>query len=76
MHLKYNMLLGATSVAQLAVLVVSGHRPELKLVPQDAPDYITDLVQPLMVDCWDKDPRKRPTFKGDYHNNIHFKINY
>jgi serine/threonine protein kinase len=42
----------------LGPIVLSGRRPEVKLIPSDAPD----VLQNLLVSCWAGDPLKRPSF--------------
>jgi len=42
----------------LGPLVLSGQRPEVKLIPSDAPD----VLQRLLVSCWAGDPFERPSF--------------
>jgi len=42
----------------LGPIVQSGRRPEVKLIPSDAPD----VLKKLLVSCWAGDPLERPSF--------------
>ncbi|XP_076828537.1 receptor-interacting serine/threonine-protein kinase 1 isoform X2 [Brachyhypopomus gauderio] len=54
----------ARSEDQICQCVRKGDRPDMTLVPEDAPE---DVVR-LMKECWDQDPEKRPTFKESYES--------
>ncbi|XP_078395663.1 receptor-interacting serine/threonine-protein kinase 1 [Cetorhinus maximus] len=49
----------ALNDAQLHQLVVSGDRPDMKEIPDEAPEKIVCLMQ----QCWENEPEKRLTFE-------------
>ncbi|XP_026874850.2 receptor-interacting serine/threonine-protein kinase 1 isoform X1 [Electrophorus electricus] len=54
----------ARSEDQICQCVRKGDRPDMTLVPHDAPVEVVTL----MTESWDKDPEKRPTFKDSYNS--------
>lgn len=46
--------------AQISLSVSKGQRPDLHLIPQDAPPNLVALTKL----CWEQIPAQRPTFAG------------
>ena len=47
--------------ALIAVWVAKGERPNLTVIPSDAPAELIEII----TQSWVADPRKRPSFKGN-----------
>lgn len=43
-------------------------------MPKPSSQYLPDSIYRLMLDCWNKDPDKRPTFEYLYHFLEDFNI--
>ncbi|XP_070575926.1 receptor-interacting serine/threonine-protein kinase 3-like [Ptychodera flava] len=52
-----------SEVIAIAVRNPSNSRPDLNDIPSDLPDDMKQKLVPLMKQCWDPDPQKRPYFK-------------
>ena len=50
----------------IALWVVQGHRPDLSVIPSDAP---TELIE-IIKDSWVGEPKKRPSFKGKQYIHL------
>ena len=63
------LLIFVPSVANpglISVWVVQGHRPDLSVIPSDAPSELIEIIK----DSWVGEPKERPSFKGKLYLNI------
>ena len=68
-HILFSFIFVPFSVANpalISVWVVQGHRPDVSVIPSDAP---TELIE-IIKDSWVGEPKERPSFKGKLYIHI------